>query len=124
MNFFQRRKILKRSNFLDLTPVRLMEHEFREEGKITLLMPRFKNKYWSRMLQARSKGEFIHIKLDESGSDTWMLLDGKSSVHAICEKLKEQFPEKLIPLDDTEIRVTRFLTFLYHQRYITFIEIQ
>ena len=76
------------------------------------------------MLQPRSKGEFIHIKLDESGSETWLLIDGTTNVQAISEKLKERFSEKINFLDDTEIRVTRFLTFLYAQRYITFREIQ
>jgi len=124
MKFLERRKILKKANFLDLTPVRMLEHEIRDNGNINLLMPRFKNKYWSRMLQPRSKDPFIQIKLDASGSETWLLIDGKSSVLTICRKLKDLVPEKLNPLEETEERVTKFLTFLYHQRYISFREIQ
>ncbi len=76
------------------------------------------------MLQPRSKGDFIHIKLDEAGSNTWLLIDGRSRVQDICLKLTEYFPEKPSPADEIEERVTRFMTFLYHQRYITFREIQ
>jgi len=123
MNTFQRRKFLKRTNFLDLTPVRVLGHECRGDGKITLLMPRFKNRYWSRMFQPRSKGEFIRIKLDEFGSPTWLQIDGNSTVSGICNRLKEQFPEALQPLEEVEQRITKFLSMLYLQRYITFREI-
>ena len=124
MNFLKRRKILKQSNFLDLRPVRILNHESREDGLINLMMPRFKNKYWSRMFQPRSRSEFITIKLDQSGSRTWMLIDGEISVLRICEKLMEQYPDDFTQTEETGKRVTKFLSMLYEQRYITFREIE
>jgi len=124
MNFLKRRKILKQSNFLDLRPVRILLHESREDGLINLMMPRFKNKYWSRMFQPRSRSEFIIIKLDQSGSRTWMLIDGEISVLRICEKLMEQYPDDFTQTEETGKRVTKFLSMLYEQRYITFREIE
>lgn len=124
MNFLKRRKILKQSNFLDLRPVRVLNHESREDGLINLMMPRFKNKYWSRMFQPRSRSEFIRIKLDQSGSRTWMLIDGEISVLRICEKLMEQYPDDFTQTEETGKRVTKFLSMLYEQRYITFREIE
>lgn len=124
MNFLKRRKILKQSNFLDLRPVRILNHESREDGLVNLMMPRFKNKYWSRMFQTRSRSEFIRIKLDPSGSRTWMLIDGEISVLRICEKLMEQYPDDFTHTEETENRVTKFLSMLYEQRYITFREIE
>ncbi len=124
MNFLKRRKILKQSNFLDLRPVRVLNHESREDGLINLMMPRFKNKYWSRMFQPRSRSEFIIIKLDQSGSRTWMLIDGEISVLRICEKLMEQYPDDFTQTEETGKRVTKFLSMLYEQRYITFREIE
>jgi len=124
MNFLERRRILKKTNFLDLTPIRIIEHESREGDLISLLMPRFKNKYWSRMFQPRSKGEFIKIKLDLSGSLTWLLIYGNTSVEKICKKLEEKYPHQFTQTDETEKRVTKFISMLYQQRYITFREIQ
>ena len=124
MNYFKRRRILKKTNYLDLRPVRVLAHELRDDGGITLLMPRFKNRVNSALFQPGSKEKFIFIKLDRFGGHTWVNIDGNATVAQICEKLKEQFPEELIPVEETEERVTKFLSLLYQQRYITFIEIQ
>jgi hypothetical protein len=123
MNFFKRRKILKKANFLDLTPVRMIGEEPLDETRISLLMPRFKNRYNSAMFQPRSKDLFIRIKLDQFGSQTWMLIDGNTTVGGIAEQLNREHPEKLQPADETPERVTKFLAMLYQQRYISFREI-
>jgi hypothetical protein len=124
MNYFRRRRIFKNANFLDFRPVRALNHELREDGCITLLMPRFRNRVYSALFQPNSKGQFIFIRLDRFGSHTWILIDGMSTVALICSKLKEQFPEELQPVEETEIRVANFLSMLYQERYITFREIQ
>lgn len=124
LNFLERRRILKKTNFLDLTPVRTLEHESRENGTVDLLMPRFRNKYWSRMFQPKSKSEFIRIKLDQSGSLTWLMIDGNTTVTGICEKLEAKHTGQFNQTEETLQRVTKFLSMLYQQRYITFREIQ
>ena len=124
MNFLQRRRIFKKANFLDLRPVRVLGHEPREDGGINLLMPRFKNRVNSTLFQPNSKEKFILIKLDRFGAHTWLLIDGSSTVADICSKLKELFPLELQPVEETEVRVTNFLSVLYQERYITFREIQ
>ena len=124
MNFFKRRRIFKQANFLDLRPVRVLGHDVRDDGGITLLMPRFKNKVNSALFQPNSKERYIFIKLDRFGGYLWLQIDGNSTVSHICEKLKEQFPEELQPIEETEVRVTDFLSKLYQERYITFVEIQ
>jgi len=124
MNFFTRLRILKQANFLELRPVRILGHELRDGGGITLLMPRFKNRINAALFQPHSKDKFIYIKLDRFGSHTWLMIDGYSTVSQICEKLREQFPDELKPVEETEERVTKFLSMLYQQRYISFREIQ
>ncbi|MCX6266128.1 MAG: PqqD family peptide modification chaperone [Bacteroidetes bacterium] len=124
MNFLQRRRILKKANFLDLTPVRVLGHELRDDGGINLLMPRFKNRVNAALFQPNSKGRYIFIKLDRFGGHTWMLIDGQNHVAKICAQLKEQFPEELQPVEEAEVRVTNFLSLLYRERYITFREIE
>ena len=124
MNFFQRRNIFKKVNYLDLRPVRVLNHEMRDDGGINLLMPRFKNRINSALFQPPSKGKTIFIKLDRFGGHAWLLIDGESTVTHICEQLKVLFPEELKPVEETEERVAKFLSLLYQQRYITFREIQ
>jgi hypothetical protein len=123
MNLFQRRKILKNSNYLELTPVRTFDHELREDGKVNILLPRFKNEFAKRMLKPRRKSDHIPIKLDEIGSAIWLMIDGKVRVQEICDRMKDLHPDKMQPSEETETRVTQFLSLLYQQRYISFREI-
>jgi hypothetical protein len=123
LNFFERRKILKKVNYLDLTPVRQMEFETREDGKVDIFLPRFRHPILKRALQPRWKQEFIRIHLDEMGSLIWLQIDGAINVNELCRHLQAAHPEKLHPPEETEKRVTQFLSLLYQQRYITFREI-
>lgn len=119
-NFFQRRRILKGANYLNLTPVRIHSHEVTEDGKVTLFVPKFKNPALRQWLIPKGKSDHFRIHLDEAGSATWLLINGESTVAEICAQLEEQQGEKITP---AQIRVTRFLTLLYDQRYITFREL-
>ncbi|HNS17229.1 MAG TPA: PqqD family protein [Bacteroidales bacterium] len=120
MNFFQRRRILKGANYLTLTPVRIHAHEIAENGRVTLMVPKFKNQVLREYLIPRNKSDHFRIHLDELGSATWLAINGESNVAEICSKLHESLGEKISP---AEQRVTRFLTLLYDQRYITFREL-
>ncbi len=124
VNFLKRRKILKRTSALDLIPMHTIEYETREDGQVDILLPRFKKKLLAHFMESFNKKKIIHIKLDEFGTATWLMIDGKRSVILICEKLKEDFPDKLNPAEETEERVNKFLTVLYQQRFISFRQIQ
>ncbi len=121
MNFFQRRKILKQTNSLDLIPVRLHEHETEENGLITLLVPRFKNKFLSRYLVPKNKSRYFKIKLDEIGSLAWKSMDGQKSIREICDILSQELGDKVQPVEE---RLSKFCFMLYEQRYITFTVLQ
>jgi len=123
MNFFKRRKILKKANYLDLIPVRSMEYRITGEGKVDILMPRFRNKFWREAYRNSRKGEFIYIHLDRSGSAIWLTIDGQMNVSTLCQKMNNDHPDQFQPIEETETRVTRFLSLLYQQRYISFKEI-
>jgi len=123
MNFFERRKILKKANYLNLTPVRMREHALTEEGKVDILVPRFKNKFWTEVYRKSRKGEYIRIHLDPTGSALWLSIDGEKNAGEISLRLLEQLPEKFTSGDDAEKRVTQFLSLLYQQEYISFREI-
>ena len=123
MNFFQRRKLLRSVNYLDLTPVRRLEHQLTDKGKVDILLPRFRKGFWREVYRKSPKGEFIHIHLDEIGSEIWLLIDGQKKVDEICKLLGEMIPEKLQPPGETERRVTDFLSLLYREKYVSFREI-
>ena len=123
LNFFERRKVLKEINSLDLTPVRKMEFDKKDDGKVDILLPRFKNPVMKRALQPRRKEEYIRIHLDDLGSAIWLQIDGKMNVHELCIQLQSLYPEKLNPPEETEERVAKFLSLLYQERYLTFCEI-
>jgi hypothetical protein len=120
MNFFQRRKILKKSNYLEVTPVRKCDYSSNDEGIVTLLVPKFKNEKFNKWFLNHRK-RFFRIALDETGSVVWLQIDGQRKVYEICNKATEILGEKIQPVDQ---RVTKFLTTLYDSRFISFREIE
>lgn len=119
-NFFERRKILKKSSLLDLTPFRKIEHKTEDNGLVTLLYPKFKNSKVSKFMLG-NKTPHIQMKLDEIGTASWLLIDGKKNAGRIANELSEKFGEKIQPVHD---RLGKFLSLLYNNKYISFKEIQ
>ncbi|MEW6507891.1 MAG: PqqD family protein [Bacteroidota bacterium] len=119
LNFSKRRKILKNANYLDLHPFKLYGEEI-NENLVTVLIPKFKNKYFAKYIVPKLKSPVFKLNLDEIGSSAWLLLDGKKDVRSISKILLEKFGEKIEPVNQ---RLTKFLTNLYEQRLITFSEI-
>ncbi len=120
LGYFRKKKILKRANFLELTPVRKYEYETNEKGNAVILIPRFTDFLGKRLLQGRLKHPYIKLELDEAGSTTWLLADGKNSVKDICQLAEAKLGEKIHPSAD---RVTTFFSQLYMRKLITFNEI-
>ena len=124
MNFIRKLKILKKANYLELTPLKLMEEKFNDDGKVDILLPRFKNKFFRNFSRSSKKGEFIVIHLDRQGSLIWLSIDGVKNVGTICLQMNNQYNELFDPPSETETRVTKFLSMLYDQKYISFVQIQ
>jgi hypothetical protein len=100
-----------------MIPVQLAKYNTNSDNNITLLLPKFKNQTLRFLLIPRNHSQDIHIKLDVFGTSTWLLIDGKNSVENICTKMRQQFGENIEPAEE---RVTKFLTKLYDNRYITY----
>ena len=100
-----------------------MEDQLTDDGRIDILLPRFNRRFWREVYRNSKKGEYIHIHLDEIGSAIWLLIDGQKKVIKICDELNEMKAEKLQHTEETEKRVTQFLSMLYQERYISFREI-
>lgn len=120
VRFFERRKILKSTSLLDLTPFCKIKHEVNNDDTITLLYPKFKNPGVSKYMLG-NRTPFIHMKLDELGTASWLLIDGKRKVGEIAEALEEKFGDKIKPAHE---RLGKFLSQLYNNKYISFTEIQ
>jgi hypothetical protein len=120
MNFIKRRRILKKLNYLEVTPIRKCDFNTNEMGGVTLIVPKFKNEKFNKWFLNHRK-RFFRISLDEVGSVVWQQIDGHCKVYEICNKSTEILGEKVQPVDQ---RITKFLTMLYDARYITFKEIE
>ncbi|RJR27250.1 MAG: PqqD family protein [Candidatus Latescibacterota bacterium] len=85
------------ANLLDLVPERIGEYEAGEDGFVTLLMPRFRNRLMRRLVEPRlapGRRRF-KLKLDDIGTAVWLLIDGKRSVREIAGSLREKFGERI-----------------------------
>lgn len=109
-------------NYLELTPYRKYEHEFRESHNlVNVLVPKFTDRFLGKYLQPRLKYKYLKADLDEFGSATWLKINGKNKVIDIAEQLTEQFGDEIQPINK---RLTMFLTQLYKAGFISFNEIE
>lgn len=104
-------------NLLELVPRRTAEHETDETGIVTVLMPRFRNRIMKRLFEPRHKSPFIKIKLDDIGSEVWLLCDGARNVGEIAESLRGKFGERIEPCYD---RLGKFFRQLEQARFIAY----
>ncbi len=113
------RKELKKINFLELTPVRIHAHQYRNSGLIDVLVPRFKSAFFSSLIP-KTRSRYINANLDELGSAVWELIDGNKNVNQISDILEERFNEKISPVHE---RLTMFLQQLNTNNFIYFKEL-
>lgn len=121
LSFNERKKILKSANTLELTPFRLYPEEKNSaDDLVTVIIPKFKNKYVVRYISPRLKSDHFQIKLDKFGSAVWVNMDGSRKVEKIIYKLKEKFGNELPEAED---RIIKFIFQLYSQGFISFKEL-
>ena len=107
-------------NYLDLTPKCILGHQIEPNGLVTLLVPRFESRFWKKFMNLPEKKSWFYLHLDELGSETWLQIDGEKPVRDICGNLRLKLGNKIEPAEE---RITRFLTQLYKNRHISFIEL-
>lgn len=111
-------KIKEEYNLLELHPVINSEFET-ENGLISILVPKFTNRYLVKYLVPRIKKKFLKVNLDETGSAVWALIDGKKNTREIALAVKAKFGEEFV---QPEERVSKFLAELHKGKVINFIE--
>lgn len=115
------RNILKNTNASDLIPMTIHSHEVNENGLVTVLVPKFKSRWLSRLFRLNGKSKYFFIDLDELGSATWLAIDGTKTIREISIDLSNRFGEKINPAQE---RIVKFFTGLYHNKHITFKQLE
>lgn len=120
LSFKERKKILKSANTLDLTPQRIYSEQKNDDGLITVIIPKFKNKIAVKLVSPRLKSDHFKIKLDKFGSAVWENINGNAKVEKIIKDVKKKFGDEL---EQEEERITKFIFQLYSQGFISFKEL-
>ncbi len=93
-------------NLWELKPLRLREWEKTDDGKVTILIPKFKNELLKKWLLPKLAKPFFRVKLDKIGSTIWLLIDGDKTVAEIADNLRKIYGESVEPLEE---RLGKFL---------------
>jgi hypothetical protein len=110
----------KPQNYLTMIPVRNVQVFDDIEGKITLLIPKFKPVWLRKWLIPKHKSPHFRIHLDETGSHVWRLINGKQTIEKICLEMSQVLQREERPVDQIEVRITTFMTDLYKKKFIFF----
>ncbi len=105
------------TNLLDLIPTRKIQFEESTNGLITLLKPKFKNKFLVKYLLPRIKKPNFRIKLDLFGSFVWKQCNGSNTLAQIADLLKENFHDEIDPVHD---RLAMFIQSLARFHFIEY----
>lgn len=107
-------------DFLSLVPVPMVESFFdADEQQVVLLIPRYRDPVFGRLLQPRLSEAKRHIrmKLDARGSWLWPLMDGERSIGQLAEMFERRFPEDAA---ESGQRISGYLYNLYEHELLKF----
>ena len=113
-------KFKRHSNYLDMIPIRNVAEFSDDGGKITLFIPKFKSVWLRKWFIPEKRSKHFRIHLDETGSQVWRLIDGQKNAGEIGDLLTQSDTGESNPENQIEIRVTKFLSQLYKNRFIVF----
>lgn len=114
-NEFIKNRKLSKTNALDLIPVQLADCKVDESGRVILQVLRFRHRFVGKLF---NKSEYFSVRLDEMGSKTWLLINGKDNIEHISQQLSTDEKNK----DDLMSRVILFITELYRKDLVTFVQ--
>ena len=78
------------SSFMELRPVRALAFETGEDGRVTVIRPKFISPRWAWLTRYFAKPDF-RVRLDERGSFLWGLCDGTRSVADLAREMAARF---------------------------------
>lgn len=102
---------------MDWIPIRTVEWEEKENGRVILFKPKFRRNWLARLTVRLGGKPDLRIHLDETGSVVWTACDGCNTVWQICQTLQNHCGEA----DDTlPQRTVQFLQSLLKRGCICF----
>ena len=108
----------KTANYLDFIPVRSEKHKWDadDKGVVTIYVENkgFFNKLAQHLLK---KPKVSQVHLEQFGSFIFPLIDGKSSIYEIGQKVKEHFGEDAEPLYP---RLTQYFKMMHDYGFINY----
>jgi hypothetical protein len=93
-------------NLLDLKPTQQVLWESAANGTVVVLVPKFRNEFMVKWLVPHLRAPNIRVQLDRMGSFVWKQCDGKTTVAAMAESMKNEFGESMHAVHD---RIRKFL---------------
>ncbi len=88
---------LRTDDLAPLIPVRTIDSEQADDGKVTITESRHKDSWLDRLLSKGLEPGHNHVSLDEVGSLVWSLCDGEHTVRQIALALQERFGDDYDP---------------------------
>ena len=104
-------------NMYDVVPRHIVEYKTDQNGKITLLKPKFTNPFIVKHLLSRMNNRYIKIDLDEIGATVWTKIDGKKNAIEIADEVEKELGEKIQP---TYQRLGIYLSLLKHKKFVEY----
>jgi len=102
----------------DLRPVRAHRWTTGDEDRVTVLIPKFTNRWLVRWLVPLLAKPDVRLRLDDVGSFVWRRCDGSRTVRQLADEVREQFGGDPEP---TLERVVQFMRRLTRADTLTFI---
>ncbi len=100
-------------------PMRRYGFEEREENLIRVIIPRFTDGFFGRMMKKVAVQTEDTLNLDELGTYVYRRCDGERTVEEIARGIKEEFGEKAEPVED---RLRMFIQEMFKRNLITFVK--
>ncbi len=110
-------KTSKNVNLLDLIPVQNVDWEKKEDGTVSLKLPKTRSRLFKAIIIKMGKKPHFKVHLDEFGSFVWEQCNGIHRVDQIGNHLKSKFGKTVEPVYD---RLGAFVRTLASQKCITY----
>ena len=106
-------------NALDLIPLPRCEWTCGDDGRVTLVVPRFKQEWLLKLIRRLKRSETVKVHLDETGSRVWREIDGKRSIEEIGKSLDAKEDETV---QQRYERLSAFMMILHRNQFVAFRE--
>lgn len=95
MRLGRKRAASPQGDYLELVPRRLVESEAGPDGAIVLLVPRYRDAVFGRLLQPRlgARKRHLRVPLEACGAALWAAVDGRRSVRQLVEAVRAAAPD-------------------------------